>query len=426
MARQDPLRGFRFLVEIDGIASGGFTRVKGLSREVKHESYREGGVNEYEHKLAHAGLVSRRRARARPGARRLVEVGAGRGRRRRAAQDDPHSPAGRGQRARRGPGRSSTRCPVKWSASDLDAQTSPVVMETPRARASRTEEGDMNARARLARADPLALGARDGRDVASARRVRRRIATSSWRRRVQLGWRRLAIGGTAVHALTRQTHARWHARRDQHLHVSLHCRSAVLASVHARQRRRSATHRECDGLDHVRATWRSPGHVGASRGGGHRASRHSSAAAGCRCGATDAADRARRDVASPRSRTAPSRRRHLRIASSSTVACTSTWCTERDCVRRRDAMTLDCQRAFDMRRRADDSSAPRRSSGSSVETRRSAVDSPSLAADVGGASADRTRSAVACDRRQLRGLRRDRHASYDRPRVGDASSAVRG
>src|SRR5215470_8628408 len=51
MTRQDPLRGFRFLLEIDGITSGGFTRVKGLSREIKHESYREGGVNEYEHKL---------------------------------------------------------------------------------------------------------------------------------------------------------------------------------------------------------------------------------------------------------------------------------------------------------------------------------------------------------------------------------------
>src|SRR5262245_5276222 len=51
MARQDPLRGFRFLLEIDGITSGGFTRVKGLSRELKHESYREGGVTEYEHKL---------------------------------------------------------------------------------------------------------------------------------------------------------------------------------------------------------------------------------------------------------------------------------------------------------------------------------------------------------------------------------------
>ena len=51
MTRQDPLRGFRFLVEIQGITSGGFTRVKGLSRELKYESYREGGVNEYEHKL---------------------------------------------------------------------------------------------------------------------------------------------------------------------------------------------------------------------------------------------------------------------------------------------------------------------------------------------------------------------------------------
>src|SRR4029453_3484858 len=51
MARQDPLRGFRYLVEIDGLVSGAFLRVKGLSREVKHESYREGGVNEYEHKL---------------------------------------------------------------------------------------------------------------------------------------------------------------------------------------------------------------------------------------------------------------------------------------------------------------------------------------------------------------------------------------
>ena len=51
MARVDPLRGFRFLVEIDGIAHGGFMRVKGLSREVKLESRREGGVNDYEHKL---------------------------------------------------------------------------------------------------------------------------------------------------------------------------------------------------------------------------------------------------------------------------------------------------------------------------------------------------------------------------------------
>lgn len=51
MQRIDPLRGFRFLVEIEGLTSGGFQRVKGLQREIKHESYKEGGVNEYEHKL---------------------------------------------------------------------------------------------------------------------------------------------------------------------------------------------------------------------------------------------------------------------------------------------------------------------------------------------------------------------------------------
>jgi phage tail-like protein len=43
------MRGFRFLVEIDDHER--WLRVKGLSREVKYESFREGGVNEYEHKL---------------------------------------------------------------------------------------------------------------------------------------------------------------------------------------------------------------------------------------------------------------------------------------------------------------------------------------------------------------------------------------
>jgi hypothetical protein len=36
MERKDPLRGFRYLVEMDGFTSGGFLRVKGLSREIKH------------------------------------------------------------------------------------------------------------------------------------------------------------------------------------------------------------------------------------------------------------------------------------------------------------------------------------------------------------------------------------------------------
>lgn len=52
MARTDPYRGFRFRVEFDQVQHGGFSRVKGLMRETKFETYREGGVNDFEYKLA--------------------------------------------------------------------------------------------------------------------------------------------------------------------------------------------------------------------------------------------------------------------------------------------------------------------------------------------------------------------------------------
>jgi phage tail-like protein len=129
MARQDPLRGFRFVLEIDAIASGAFTRVKGLTREARHESYREGGVNEYEHKLitqvtypvlvlerglalddlwdwaqgAADGNVTRKTIRIR-------------------LQDEANEKAWAWQ--------IEHAIPVKWTASDLDALTSPVVMES--------------------------------------------------------------------------------------------------------------------------------------------------------------------------------------------------------------------------------------------------------------------------------------------------------
>lgn len=51
MARRDPYSGFRFAVEIDGVLKGGFTKVSGLSRETRVESFREGGVNDFERKL---------------------------------------------------------------------------------------------------------------------------------------------------------------------------------------------------------------------------------------------------------------------------------------------------------------------------------------------------------------------------------------
>ena len=52
MARIDPYRGFRFRVEFDQVEHGGFSKAKGLVRETKFESHREGGVNDHEHKLA--------------------------------------------------------------------------------------------------------------------------------------------------------------------------------------------------------------------------------------------------------------------------------------------------------------------------------------------------------------------------------------
>lgn len=47
----DPYSGFRFRVEIQGLQVGGFTQISGLDREVQLEDFREGGLNDYTHKL---------------------------------------------------------------------------------------------------------------------------------------------------------------------------------------------------------------------------------------------------------------------------------------------------------------------------------------------------------------------------------------
>jgi phage tail-like protein len=49
--RLDPYTAYNFLVEIEGLIVGGFTEVTGLQVEVQVEEYREGGLNEYVHKL---------------------------------------------------------------------------------------------------------------------------------------------------------------------------------------------------------------------------------------------------------------------------------------------------------------------------------------------------------------------------------------
>ncbi len=51
-ARKDPHLSFRFSIEIDGIISGGFAECSGLQVETEIEDYREGGLNEYVHKLS--------------------------------------------------------------------------------------------------------------------------------------------------------------------------------------------------------------------------------------------------------------------------------------------------------------------------------------------------------------------------------------
>jgi phage tail-like protein len=49
--RQDPYLPFNFLVEIDGLLTGGFQRVSGLESQIEVKEYAEGGVNGYLHQL---------------------------------------------------------------------------------------------------------------------------------------------------------------------------------------------------------------------------------------------------------------------------------------------------------------------------------------------------------------------------------------
>ncbi|HAH10663.1 MAG TPA: phage tail protein [Alphaproteobacteria bacterium] len=129
MARRDPFRSFRFWIEIDNLAQGGFSRVRGASVEIKYESYHEGGLNEHEHKFAtravHSPIVLERG---------LVEdsmwvwhreIVEGRIKRKTLAivlKDD------RGQDARRW--LVDSAFPVKWSISDLDASGAQILVES--------------------------------------------------------------------------------------------------------------------------------------------------------------------------------------------------------------------------------------------------------------------------------------------------------
>jgi phage tail-like protein len=129
MQRVDPLRGFRFRVEIDGITSGGFLRVKGLQREVKHESFREGGVNDYEHKLVTQvsyPAVVLERGLALEDLWKWAQAASDGDVQRKTIwirlQDEAGEKAWAWQL--------DWAIPVKWSCSDLDANSSQVAMES--------------------------------------------------------------------------------------------------------------------------------------------------------------------------------------------------------------------------------------------------------------------------------------------------------
>lgn len=127
--RPDPLRGFRFIVEINGIVAGGFLRAKGLQQEIKYESRREGGVNHYEHKLftqvAHPVVVLERGLAFDLLWRWAHDAAEGRIVRKTISVRLLDEQGSKGWTWH-----VDHAFPVKWSCTDLDANASQVLMES--------------------------------------------------------------------------------------------------------------------------------------------------------------------------------------------------------------------------------------------------------------------------------------------------------
>ena len=129
MLRSDPYSGFRFVVAIDQIRQGGFSKVKGLQRETKVETYHEGGVNDCEHKLvtltSYPNLVLERGLAAPALWEWHQQVVEGRVKRRTVTVTlrDEHGLEAWSWTA---PG----AYPVKWACADFDAASGQVTAET--------------------------------------------------------------------------------------------------------------------------------------------------------------------------------------------------------------------------------------------------------------------------------------------------------
>jgi phage tail-like protein len=134
MTRQDPLRNYRFRVEIDSIARAGFSEVSGLEAQVSIVDYREGtdpphvrklsGLTRYSNITLKYGLATGGDALALFNWFRDVSQGQLAGNRRRlviVVQDETGQ-----DRARFNV---SEAWPAKYSASDLNAKGNEVVIE---------------------------------------------------------------------------------------------------------------------------------------------------------------------------------------------------------------------------------------------------------------------------------------------------------
>ncbi len=129
MARGDPYSGFRFLVLIDQVQKGGFSKVRGLQRETRIESFREGGVNDHEHKLvtltAYPNFVLER-GLADPGLwdwhQSVIEGRVQRKQLTLVLRDEQNREVWAWL--------FNAAYPVKWAVADFDAQSGQVVAET--------------------------------------------------------------------------------------------------------------------------------------------------------------------------------------------------------------------------------------------------------------------------------------------------------